>query len=121
MKLTILPAFLRMFSPRATAKRNSSYEAPKMVHCTKHGHQPEAFVCQHIVEGLVQRNPVGFFWSAEDPSPYPDAWCSECNDRVALTGGEWVDEALVHLDARLMCSECYQTARTFHMGGEPWS
>lgn len=71
MKLTILPAFLLMLSQHAAAKRNSGDEAPQLVHCEEHGPQPEAFVCQHIVKGLVQRNPVGFFWSAEDLALIP--------------------------------------------------
>lgn len=88
----------------------------------KHGEQQQTFVCQHIVIGLMEKQRVGFFWSAEDPgNPRPDAWCSACEERLKLTGGEWVGEALENLNAKILCGACYDIARIFHMGGNPWS
>lgn len=91
------------------------------ISCETHGPQPETFVCQHIAAGLIQRQRVGFFWTQHDPTnPHPDAWCSECEERVKLTGGEWVDEAGEQLKPKIMCGECYEIAKVFHMGGDPW-
>jgi hypothetical protein len=92
------------------------------VECDTHGPSPEAFVCQHIAAGLLRRERVGFYWTVHDPeNPYPDAWCSECEERVKQTGGEWEGEALKHLQPKIMCSHCYEVAKVFHMGGDPWS
>lgn len=79
-------------------------------------------VCQHIAEGLMRRQRVGFFWTMHDPdNPRPDAWCIACNERNSATGGEWVGEALEHLQAKVLCGACYDLAKVFHMGGNPWS
>jgi hypothetical protein len=92
------------------------------VECPTHGTAPEAFVCQHVASGLLQRERVGFFWTVDDPdNPHPDAWCLECEQRVRLTEGEWTGEALELLRPKLMCGRCYEVAKTFHMGGDPWS
>lgn len=93
-----------------------------MIECDTHGECVATFVCQHITTGLMRRERVGFFWSTENPdNPYPDAWCSECEERVKITDGEWVGEALEHAQPKLLCGECYQVAKVFHMGGNPWS
>jgi hypothetical protein len=93
------------------------------IECEKHGATaPRAYVCQHVAEGLLKRQRVGFFWTVEDPdNPYPDAWCAECENRVRETGGEWIGEALEHLKPEVMCGHCYEVAKVYHMGGDPWS
>jgi len=84
------------------------------VSCKRHGPQPETFVCQHIVQSLHDRRPVGFFWSSETPSARPDAWCSACNQRVAATGGEWTPEAEAEAEAgvTVLCGACYDEAKS---------
>jgi hypothetical protein len=92
------------------------------VQCATHGTQQRTYVCQHIVHGLRERERVGFFWATEDPTnPRPDAWCAACNERVRKTDGEWIDEAVEHLGISIICGACYDAAKTFHMGGDPWS
>lgn len=94
---------------------------PTIVCCT-HGEQQRTFVCQHVVTGLREKIRVGFFWTIEDPdNPRPDAYCMECENRVRLTNGEWIGEAEKHLQPQVLCGVCYDTAKTFHMGGNPWS
>jgi hypothetical protein len=91
----------------------------KRVRCATHGDQPQTFVCPHIVEGLANRERFGFFWSTVDPNdPMPDAWCLDCENRARLTGGEWVRIALEHLQPKVLCGECYDFAKVFHMGGD---
>ena len=85
--------------------------ARSTVKCQEHGEQETAFVCQHIVEGLRQRRSVGFFWSRDDDSRYPDAWCSECQERLSKTGGEWIGEAAERLGAKILCGKCYEQAK----------
>ena len=90
--------------------------------CCTHGEQQETFVCQHIIAGLRNKVRVGFYWSTEDPNnPRPDAYCEECNNRVRLTQGEWVGEALEYANPQILCGACYDAAKIFHMGGDPWS
>lgn len=93
----------------------------KTVQCSTHGPQPMTFVCQHVVHGLTRRERVGFFWASDPDNPRSDAWCSECNDRVGATDGEWIGDALEHLDPKVLCGACYDVAKLFHMGGNPWS
>jgi hypothetical protein len=81
------------------------------VECPQHGEQATCFVCQHMVEGLRQGRSVGFFWSGEDDSPHPDAWCSDCEARVRKTDGEWVGEAAEKLGAKILCAKCYELAK----------
>jgi hypothetical protein len=92
----------------------------KKVKCAHHGSQFETFVCQHIAESLYHKEPVGFFWSREQASHWPDAWCFECNERLKETRGEWVDEAERNLGAKLLCSDCYDVAAEINFGTSIW-
>jgi len=92
--------------------------APRKIKCEQHGEQEVALVCQHIVEGLRKRQPVGFFWSAKDKSFRPDAWCSACEERVRKTGGEWTGEAVEHLGAKILCGTCYDIAKALNFPSE---
>jgi hypothetical protein len=40
---------------------------------------------------------------------------------VRLTNGEWIEEALEHLKASVLCASCYDLAKEFHTGDNPWS
>jgi hypothetical protein len=94
----------------------------RSIRCAVHGTQQQTLVCQHIVDGLTDKRRVGFFWTSCDiDNPRPDAWCSACNERVASTGGEWVGEAFEHLQPQVLCGVCYDIAKQFHLGGDPWS
>jgi hypothetical protein len=81
------------------------------VACERHGPQPETFVCQHIVQTLRDRRPVGFYWSTESQSARPDAWCSACNERVDAAGGEWTPEAEAAAGVSVLCATCYDEAK----------
>lgn len=90
--------------------------------CDTHGTAKQTYVCQHVASGLINHQRVGFFWSTYSPdNPHPDAWCYECEARVRKTGGEWEGEALEHLQPKIMCHNCYEVAKIYHMGGNPWS
>ena len=90
--------------------------------CPVHGSQPATMVCQHIVEGLTNKHRVGLWWTSEGPgNPRPDAWCTACNERVAKTSGEWTGDALEQAKPQTLCGACYDAAKIFHMGGDPWS
>jgi len=90
--------------------------------CDAHGEQQRTRVCQHIVTGLTQKRRVGFWWTQYDPgNPRPDAWCTECEARVRGTGGDWIGDAATHLQPQVLCGECYDLAKRFHSGEDPWS
>jgi hypothetical protein len=96
--------------------------AYEKINCRVHGEQQRTYVCQHIFAGLVARERVGFFWAIDDPdNPRADAYCKECNARGQKTGGEWTGEALELLQPKTLCGVCYDLAKQFHMGGNPWS
>src|SRR5690349_2789373 len=94
----------------------------RIVQCASHGEQQETLVCQHILNGLNNKTRVGFFWTSDTPDNLrPDAWCSECEARVKNTNGEWIGKAMEHLEPKVLCGICYDIAKIFHMGGNPWS
>lgn len=72
--------------------------------------------------GLLEHERVGFFWTDSEPeNPHPDAWCAGWENRRLEHNGEWEGEAVNQLQAKIMCGSCYAVARTFHLGGDPWS
>ena len=92
------------------------------VRCDVHGLQQHTLVCQHVAEGLSRHQRVGFFCSASRPDNLrPDAWCSACEERVKVTAYEWVGLALEHLQPKVLCGACYDVAKRFYTGGDPWS
>ena len=81
------------------------------VECERHGEQQETFVCQHIVQSLVDGRGRGFFWStATSENQRPDAWCSECNHTLELAG-EWTPEAERKAGVKLLCGACYDEVK----------
>lgn len=66
-----------------------------------------AFVCTHLSQPSVG---LGFNWSEEEDSPFPDAWCDDCEIiRTAHNG--WNDESQEMVKISLICSSCYQRTR----------
>jgi hypothetical protein len=91
------------------------------VQCSTHGTQQETFVCQHIAEGLQTKQRVGFFWT-RTIRRIPARMHGVPDARSAYgqpTESGW--EAEVHLKPKILCSACYDLAKIFHMGGDPWS
>ena len=84
------------------------------VHCDIHGQQDETFVCQHIVQGLSEETPYGFWWANDPDSPRPSAWCTLCNDLVAQANGEWTDDVLEVAKVKLLCGACYDQAKAMN-------
>ena len=90
--------------------------------CPVHGAQQATLVCQHIASGLSNKKRVGFFWTIHDPGNVrPDAWCSACNGRLDVTDGKWIGDAAEHAKPQVLCGVCFDMAKVFHMGGDPWS
>lgn len=103
-------------------RRHKTPHMSTTVHCSTHGERKQTLACQHIVETLYTRQPVGFHWSREDTSPWPDAWCESCNNVLfkCHTGGEWTDESLKHASIKVLCSSCYDEAATLNFGTSAW-
>ena len=72
------------------------------------------FVCQHIAKSLRTGVPVGFFAAEAEGNSRPDAWCAACEERVALTGGEWTDESECFAGVTMICSACYDQAKALN-------
>ncbi len=87
--------------------------------CATHGEQEETFVCQHIVQGLRDNVPNGFWWPSDSDKTRPDAWCTLCNELVTDAGGEWTDEVLEIVQVKLLCGACYDRAKAMNLQGEP--
>jgi len=88
------------------------------VQCTVHGTQKIPYVCGHILDGLRQRERVGFFTA--DAEPQSDAWCTACEERFTASGG-WVGEAKQQLRLSVIGGACYDLAKKFHTGSDPWA
>jgi len=74
------------------------------VKCGTHGHQPQTFVCTHIVEGVRNGEPTGFWWSRGEDGVW-DAVCTACNDldQVAF-------DALGADNINVICLGCFEDA-----------
>ena len=83
--------------------------------CNEHGEQAETFVCQHIVRTVQDGRPRGFFWSSDDASEYPDAWCSECNERLRVAGWQWTPDVISLASVQLLCAGCYARAKALNV------
>ncbi len=88
----------------------------RSVECDEHGPQEATFVCQHIVKGLRESVPYGFWWADDPGNARPDAWCTACNEVVAETGGEWTAAAEAFAGVKLLCGACYDRARAMNLG-----
>lgn len=81
----------------------------KLVTCGAHGETPSTFACRHLARGVA----CGYHASVEDPADkWPDAWCDRCDEAFRAAGDEWNDESERVADVKLMCTHCYEAART---------
>lgn len=88
----------------------------RRIECGQHGEQDATFVCQHVVQGLVEGVPYGFWWAADDlENPRPDAWCTECNEWLAAADGEWTDRNVEQAKIQVLCGCCYDQARGMNL------
>jgi len=93
-------------------------EEEHYVECCEHGRQQATYVCQHVVKTLIDGECRGFWWAGDCDNPRPDAWCSECEERVQATGGEWTDESESLAGVKLLCGACYDRAKAMNLGTE---
>jgi len=77
------------------------------IQCDTHGERHQAFVCTHLSETSVA---LGFNCSEENDSPYPDAWCDDC-ELIRSAHDGWTDEVQSLVKIRLICSSCYEQTR----------
>tara|TARA_R110001599_G_C12225620_1_gene657670 strand:+ start:1781 stop:2092 length:312 start_codon:yes stop_codon:yes gene_type:complete len=85
------------------------------VECCEHGKQQATYVCQHIVQGLQDGEPRGFWSSGERPdNSRPDSWCSACEE-VVNRAGEWNDESEAFAGVKLLCGACYDRAKEMNL------
>lgn len=80
----------------------------------KHGAASLAVACRHVVnymERMSARHP-GFHTAKSDKKPFPDAWCTACDKRLAEAGGQWTPGVLTKADFREFCPCCYEFARS---------
>lgn len=90
------------------------------VECDEHGLQQATFVCQHIILGLREDKPYGFWWSSDSNNPRPDAWCTACDEYLASSGGEWNDKTEAFAGVTLLCGSCYDRAREMNVRHKWW-
>ena len=83
----------------------------RTVHCDRHGDNREAFTCKH----LLFNSGLGFVSDAAEPdNPYPDAWCSECEQVRIENGGEFSDDYARSV-IKLVCGDCYNEIKAKHV------
>jgi hypothetical protein len=86
------------------------------VECSSHGVQPSTFVCQHLFGTLSSRQAVGFWWSQEDDSERPDAWCTACKEQLESTDQQWTPQTVKFVHPKLICGACYDVAYEIGVG-----
>jgi hypothetical protein len=84
----------------------------RQIRCSTHGLQEETLVCHHIIESMHTGVPVGFYWPAESNQRRPDAWCTACEQARVAAGGEWTDEVMKVVNAKVLCGACYDYAKS---------
>ncbi|MGP8251765.1 MAG: DUF2199 domain-containing protein [Terracidiphilus sp.] len=78
------------------------------VQCETHGETDQAFVCSHLAR---ESHGLGFNCEeGSDESPFPDAWCDDCEIIRAAHGG-WSDESQELVKIALVCTKCYERTR----------
>ena len=87
----------------------------RTVRCERHGDNREAFMCKH----LLHASGLGFFPDAEEPdNPYPDAWCSECEQVRSENGESGVfSDDYARVTFKLVCGECYKEIKAKNVVG----
>lgn len=81
------------------------------INCDTHGLSFKAYVCDHLASNPKQE------WFSRDPeegNPWPDAWCSICDEKF-MSEGEWNDKN--HCKIVLLCHRCYEAK---HSQATPW-
>jgi hypothetical protein len=79
----------------------------KTIKCAAHGLGQETFVCVHLA---AQPNQEWFSDLPTSSNPWPDAWCTECEE-VFQEQGEWNDKNASRLRVKLLCHHCYEHFR----------
>ena len=77
-------------------------KAREEIACASHTAGFETFVCEHLAQNPSQE------WFSETPteaSPWPDAWCEECN-RAFEEQGEWNGQNERRMKIKLLCHRC---------------
>ena len=92
----------------------------RKIECDTHGLQDETFVCQHIVQGLAESTPYGFWWPESSDQARPDAWCTACNEVLAAEYWEWTEKAEKFASIKLLCGQCYDRARDMNLKPKRW-
>jgi hypothetical protein len=92
----------------------------RKIHCASHGEQEETFVCGHIVKGLRDNVPYGFWWVSDSDKPRPDALCTSCNEMLAANGGKWDERTGKLAEPALLCGECYDIAKAVNIKKHWW-
>lgn len=93
-------------------------EEGKFIECDKHGKQQETFVCQHIVQTILDGKIRGFWSAGDSDNPRPDAWCSECDANYQASGGVWNDENEAFAGIKIICGACYDQAKEINFGSK---
>jgi hypothetical protein len=81
---------------------------PDTVHCDYHGETEITFVCSHLADGAA-----GIGFNRDEPTeeePFPDAFCDNC-DLILEAHHGWIEEVDNLIQARLICSRCYELCR----------
>lgn len=84
------------------------------VKCNLHGETVATLACEHVADGIA----CGYHASAGDPAyQWPDAWCDLCEE--GLHGGAWTSAAEDKANVQLLCTHCYDAARTRNLLAPP--
>lgn len=85
----------------------SRFPNKSFMECADHGKGISTFVCEHLAATPHQE---WFSSISTDSNPWPDAWCSKC-DEIYSEQGAWNDKNEERMKIKILCHRCYEKAR----------
>lgn len=79
--------------------------------CPIHGEQGIGLVCKHIALATDTRASVGFFWGDDTDTSRPDAWCSNCEERLLALKGASSEQWFRDAEFKIFCALCWDGAK----------
>ncbi|WP_400260989.1 hypothetical protein ACFX5U_13015 [Sphingobacterium sp. SG20118] len=80
--------------------------------CSIHGEQEVGLLCTHLAHSLLNQSQVGFHEYNDGDLGRPDAWCNECEGKLArITNDTEQEQWFLACDYKILCAGCWDEAK----------
>lgn len=83
----------------------------KKTNCPIHGEKGIGLVCIHITQAIAKGEKVGFYWGDDEDLSRPDAWCSDCEEKLISLNGASSEQWFIDADFKVVCTSCWDEAK----------